>query len=147
MKKIIGFILAIVEILIYGVVVFLERLASSRPGVNHHLRYKKTFLMHNYLTEQNMKIVLLLAVVLLLVYIIYVSKRRKTTVFSLWEKLLGFLGIGSGIVLIASIQVGVHSSMMTYPYLIMILAAVEIVNIVILLAAFESKGAFKVKGN
>lgn len=135
MKKIIGFTLVIVEILIYGVVFFLERLASSRPGVNHHLRYKKIFLMHNYLTEQNLKIILFLSVVLLLGYIIYVSKRRRTTVFSSWEKLLGFLGIASGVVLIASIQVGVHSSMMAYPYIIMILATVELVNIVILLIA------------
>lgn len=140
MYKIIGFILSIVEILIYGAVVFVERLASSRPGVNHHLRYKKTFLMHNYLTEHNLKIILFLAVVLLLVYIIYALRKRRSTKFSSPEKLLGFLGIVSGIALIASIQVDLHSSMMTYPYLIMILEAVELVNIVILLIASKVKG-------
>lgn len=43
----------LIQIALLGAVCILQTLTTKKAGVNHHLRFTRTYWMHNYLTPQN----------------------------------------------------------------------------------------------
>ena len=68
----------LIQIALLGAVYILQTLTTKKAGVNHHLRFTRTYWMHNYLTPQN---TLIFSIILVLIAaVIFVA------LFRLWNK-------------------------------------------------------------
>lgn len=101
----------LIQIALLGAVYILQTLTTKKAGINHHLRFTRTYWMHNYLTPQN---TLIFSIILVLIAaVIFVA------LFRLWNK----TGIYSKIAFILSLLLSLHleivSALLVYPYLLL----------------------------
>ena len=89
----------------------------QKAGVNHHLRFTRTYWMHNYLTPQN---TLIFSIILVLIAaVIFVALFRlwnKTGIYSKIAFILSLLWIAA---LLLSLHLEIVSALLVYPYLLL----------------------------
>lgn len=107
----------LIQIALLGAVYILQTLTTKKSGVNHHLRFTRTYWMHNYLTPQN---TLIFSIILVLIAaVIFVALFRlwnKTGIYSKIAFILSLLWIAA---LLLSLHLEIVSALLVYPYLLL----------------------------
>lgn len=107
----------LIQIALLGAVYILQTLTTKKAGVNHHLRFTRTYWMHNYLTPQN---TLIFSIILVLIaVVIFVALFRlwnKTGIYSKIAFILSLLWIAT---LLLSLHLEIVSALLVYPYLLL----------------------------
>lgn len=96
---------------------YLERLSNQKAGVNHHLRFRKTFINRNYLTDTNVTIIVIMAVaILLLILFLYFKPYRR---YKRLDTLIILAPAFWSIILITALVTDFINGLNAYPYFIM----------------------------
>lgn len=136
-KKISVLILTILELVLLVGIKYIETLARSKAGVNHHLHFKKTQYMRTVFTDPNIKLMLIAGFFVLVVAIVILVLAQK--------KKNSYLVLGAVSLLIwdSSILYGLKSTSlienMAYPYIMMIFAVNLIIAIITSVLAWSIK--------
>ena len=114
---IICLLLYLIQIVLLGVVYVLQMLTTKKAGVNHHLRFTRTYWMHNYLTEQNILILsVVLAVIAVVLLVIFF---RHTKQWPLGPKAVLLIALLWVIVLLLSLHLEAIQALLVYPFLLL----------------------------
>lgn len=109
----------------------LEQLTYKKAGVNHHLRFKKTYIMRHYLTQEILWILggAIVLITMILLWKLWVKHAHKKT--------LGIFPLVWTIAILALIVMPQLLALRAYPYIILgivIAWSVSLINCVIQLS-------------
>lgn len=117
LSRIVFSLTGLVQIALLVVVYVLQVLTTKKAGVNHHLRFTRTYWMHNYLTPQNLLILSIVLVVLaVLVMALYLRRRRNLRPAAKAAVLLPLVWIAA---LLLSLHLEPVQALLSYPYLLL----------------------------
>lgn len=117
LSRIVFALTGLVQIALLAVVYVLQVLTTKKAGVNHHLRFTRTYWMHNYLTPQNLLILSIVLVLLaVLVLVIYLRRRKNLRPAAKAALLLVLIWIAA---LLLSLHLEAVQALLSYPYLLL----------------------------
>ena len=117
LSRIVFALTGLVQIALLVVVYVLQVLTTKKAGVNHHLRFTRTYWMHNYLTPQNLLILSIVLVLLaVLVLVIYLRRRKNLRPAAKAALLLVLIWIAA---LLLSLHLEAVQALLSYPYLLL----------------------------
>ena len=117
LSRIVFALTGLVQIALLAVVYVLQVLTTKKAGVNHHLRFTRTYWMHNYLTPQNLLILsIVLALLAVLVLVIYLRRRKNLRPAAKAALLLVLIWIAA---LLLSLRLEAVQALLSYPYLLL----------------------------
>lgn len=117
LSRIVFALTGLVQIALLVVVYVLQVLTTKKAGVNHHLRFTRTYWMHNYLTPQNLLILsIVLALLAVLVLVIYLRRRKNPRPAAKAALLLVLIWIAA---LLLSLHLEAVQALLSYPYLLL----------------------------
>lgn len=123
----------LIQVLLTGLVLYLQKLSTSSAGVNHSLRFRRTYLLYHYFKPPYLMILSVLLVILI-VFLCWQWKNKPTKRKNNSARLLSLFW---SFLLLALIYIPYFHQILTYPFLI-ILGLVNAALSLILLA-FHSR--------